>query len=132
MLILLLFIQFCYWQGWWCSGMSYVFFFKLTFFNHLSANPTKWSNTFKQFVGCEWQIVWVCYYHFAGLALKGLKHLLQGVHSPIMEKYSHLCEDFLLFCSKGFRLLENIEINENSDTKLINPFSANPFCGASA
>ena len=25
-------------------------------FNHLSTNPTKWSNTLKQFVGCCWQI----------------------------------------------------------------------------
>ena len=27
--------------------------------NPLSANPTKWSNTLKQFVGCCRQIVWV-------------------------------------------------------------------------
>ena len=29
-------------------------------FNPLSANPTKWSNTLKQFVGCSQRIVWVC------------------------------------------------------------------------
>ena len=28
--------------------------------NPLSANPTKWSNTLKQFVGKTWRIVWVC------------------------------------------------------------------------
>ena len=27
--------------------------------NPLSANPTKWSNTLKQFVGNSWRIVWV-------------------------------------------------------------------------
>ena len=31
--------------------------------NPLSANPTKWLNTLKQFVGCR---------HFVGLELKGL------------------------------------------------------------
>ena len=28
--------------------------------NHLSGNPTKWSNTFKQFVGNSRRIAWVC------------------------------------------------------------------------
>ena len=28
--------------------------------NPLSANPTKWSTSLKQFVGCCWRIVWVC------------------------------------------------------------------------
>ena len=34
----------------------------LPFLNPLSANPTKWSNTLKQFVDelVYWQIVWVC------------------------------------------------------------------------
>ena len=27
--------------------------------NPLSANPTKWSNTLSQFVGCCWRIIWV-------------------------------------------------------------------------
>ena len=44
-------LQFCYWNKFDCwSTYS---------FNTLSANPTKWWNTLKQFVGfCE-QIVWV-------------------------------------------------------------------------
>ena len=29
-------------------------------FNPLGANPTKWSNTLRQFVGCCRRIVWVC------------------------------------------------------------------------
>ena len=32
----------------------------LRFFNPLRANPTKWSNTLKQFVGNSRQIAWVC------------------------------------------------------------------------
>ena len=35
-------------------------FVKELFFSCLSANPTKWSNTLKQFVGKIWRIVWVC------------------------------------------------------------------------
>ena len=40
--------------------------------NSLSANPTKWSNTLKQFVGYCQRIVWVCFYHFMGLAFNEL------------------------------------------------------------
>ena len=47
-----------------------VYLTKLFVFNPLSANPTKWSNTLKQFVG-KLQIVCV-FDHFVGLALKGL------------------------------------------------------------
>ena len=38
----------------------------------LSANPTKWSNTLKQFVSNSQWIAWV-FDHFVGLTLKGLK-----------------------------------------------------------
>ena len=38
----------------------------------LSANPTKWSSTLKQFVGKCRQIAWV-FDHFVRLALKGLR-----------------------------------------------------------
>ena len=41
--------------------------------NPLSANPTKWSNTLKQFVGKSRRIVLTVFDHFAGLVLKGLK-----------------------------------------------------------
>ena len=40
--------------------------------NPLSANPTKWSNTLKLFVGNTRQIVLSVFDHFVGLALKGL------------------------------------------------------------
>ena len=46
-------------------------------FNSLSANPTKWSDTLKQFVGCCQRIVED---HFVGLALKGLN--VQNLQSP--------------------------------------------------
>ena len=40
--------------------------------NPLSANPTKWSNTLKQFVGKLATNCLSVFDHFVGLALKGL------------------------------------------------------------
>ena len=40
------------WSITWKNGRMY--------FNPLSADPTKWSYTLKQFVGCWRQIVWLC------------------------------------------------------------------------
>ena len=40
--------------------------------NPLSANPTKWSNTLKQFVGNLLTICLTLFDHFVKLALKGL------------------------------------------------------------
>ena len=40
-------------------------------FNPLSANPTKWSNTIKQFVSNSRRIVWVCLTILCGCCLKG-------------------------------------------------------------
>ena len=42
------------------------------FFNPLSANPTKWSNTLKQFLGSLPTNCFSVFDHFVGLALKGL------------------------------------------------------------
>ena len=42
-------------------------------FNPLSANPTKWSNTLKQFIGNLPTNCFSVFDHFAGLALKGSK-----------------------------------------------------------
>ena len=44
--------------------------------NLLSANPTKWSNTLKQFVGNSQRFFWV-FSHFMGLALKELIKLFR-------------------------------------------------------
>ena len=46
---------------------------KFLAFNPLSRNPTKWSNTLKQFAGKRRRIVSVLFDHFVGLALKWLK-----------------------------------------------------------
>ena len=44
--------------------------------NPLRANPTKWSNTFKQFVDKLLTNCLSVFDHFVGLALKGLRYLL--------------------------------------------------------
>ena len=47
--------------------------FRTLCFNPLSANPTKWSNTLKQFICNLSTNCFSVFDHFAGLALKGLK-----------------------------------------------------------
>ena len=69
--------------------------------NPLSANPTKWSNTFKQYVGKFLTNCLSAFDHFVGLALKGSKYLqsicsehikpvhstqVQPTHSPPSKK----------------------------------------------
>ena len=51
--------------------------------NTLSANPTKWSNTLKQFIGKLPMNCLSVFDHFVGLALKGLK-----------EGLSQFCKNF--------------------------------------
>ena len=45
----------------------------------LSVNPTKWSNTFKQFIGNLPTKCLSVFDHFVGLALKGLTNKTQNV-----------------------------------------------------
>ena len=45
-------------------------------FNPLSANPTKWSNTLKQFVGTLPTNCLTVFDHFVGLVLKGLRIII--------------------------------------------------------
>ena len=47
-------------------------------FNPLSVNPTKWSNTLKQFIGWCRQICLSVFDHFVGLALKGLRRKINN------------------------------------------------------
>ena len=61
------------WHWWW---------YKI--FNTLSTNPTKWSNTLKQFFGKLSTNYLSVFDHFAGLALKGLTEL------PTTNHLSHL------------------------------------------
>ena len=49
-----------------------LFIFGVCFFNPLSANPEKWSNTLKQIVGNLPTICLSVFDHFMNLALKGL------------------------------------------------------------
>ena len=44
-------------------------------FNPLSANPTKWAKTLKQFVGNLPTNCWSVFDHFVKLALKGLRFI---------------------------------------------------------
>ena len=50
-------------------------------FNPLSANPTKWSNTLKQFVGNLLTNCLSVFDHFMKMAVKGLKLLIVEVIS---------------------------------------------------
>ena len=49
--------------------------FYIQYFNPLSANPAKWSNTLKQFVDCL-----SVFDHFRNLALKRLRPIMLGLH----------------------------------------------------
>ena len=51
--------------------------------NPLSANPTKWSHTFKQFADKSWQIVWACLIVLWGWRLKGSVVCLRGVFKAL-------------------------------------------------
>ena len=53
-----------------------------SFFNPLSANPTKWPNTLKQFVGSLPTNYLSVFDHFVGLALKDL-----GVYKLIIDSF---------------------------------------------
>ena len=52
------------------NGGPFVYLSVYSTINPLRANPTKWSNTLKQFVGCWRRIVWVCL-NLWGCRLKG-------------------------------------------------------------
>ena len=57
-------------------GLKVEVIYKLSRINHLSANPTKWANTLKQFVGNSLPTNCLSvFYHFVILALKRLKTL---------------------------------------------------------
>ena len=57
-------------QWHWEESLLLPFFMNfIQLINPLSANPTKWSNTFKQFVSCWRRIAWV-FDCFVGLTLK--------------------------------------------------------------
>ena len=77
------------WHWWW---------YKI--FNTLSTNPTKWSNTLKQFFGKLPTNYLSVFDHFAGLALKGLTEL------PTTNHLSHLSRK-LDTLPTDYRMLNN-------------------------
>ena len=61
-------------------------FLEVKAFNPFRANPTKWSNTLKQFVGKLPTNCLSVFDHFVGLALKGLSEPeLKFINSLIVE-----------------------------------------------
>ena len=66
--------------------------------NPLSANPTKWSNTLKQFVGILPTNCLSVFDHFVGLTLKGLtaESVRQRVylHSFMVDEF----REYIIFC----------------------------------
>ena len=62
--------------------------FDFVIFNPLSANPTKWSNTLKQFVGNRRLIIWVCYTILKGWYIKGLMVSSQKMKFSIKDFFS--------------------------------------------
>ena len=57
----------------------------------LSANPTKWSNTLKQFVGNLLTNCLSVFDHFVGLALQGLKQILKVLTFCFWKCYDCTC-----------------------------------------
>ena len=55
------------------EDLTYHIYHKYKTSNPLTASPTKWSNTLKQFAGSSRRIVLSVFVHFVGLALEGLK-----------------------------------------------------------
>ena len=75
----------------------------------LIANPTKWSNTLKQFFGKLPTSCLNLFDHFVGLALKGLKFILQIIRLV----YQLLGWAYVMLCT-SFYHLNNFEIVKNT------------------
>ena len=63
------------------------------FFNPLSANPTKWPNTLKQFVGKLPTNCLSVFGHFLNLALKGLRSTLNNLNSLVTTEICCTVDD---------------------------------------
>ena len=71
--------------------------------NPVSASPTKWSNTLKQFVSCCRQTAWVCLIILWGWRLKVWR--LSGVLIVNSKQISHIVLVFPLFPLDKYMLL---------------------------
>ena len=58
-----------------------------SFLNRLNANPTKWSNTLRRFVGKFPANCLSVFDHFVGLALKGLRRFIQSTVEEMINCY---------------------------------------------
>ena len=113
------------------QNLEMVVWIEKFFFNPLSANPTKWSNTLKQFV-------WVClsvFDHFTRLALKGLnvKKLLKVprawsrlFHAIIIDEKKEFLKKLCFALRRGIIFIFLLGISFSSYRNDVNPLSVNP------
>ena len=97
--------------------------------NSLSASPTKWSNTHKQFVGKGRQIVWVCLTILWSWHLKGSKHyfyLRVGVMHLVRTQNFLERLIFLIHISCSYQEVRKISFSENF-TYVLNRSSLTTF-----
>ena len=78
----------------------FVLFYKFSF-TPFRTNPTKWSNTLKQFIGNSQWIVWVCLTIVWGWRLKGWSSLAYSFWSILKNHFEH--ENFFLSVNNQLR-----------------------------
>ena len=107
------------------------FIVKYIYFNPLSANPTKWSNTLKQIIGKLPKNCLSVFDHFVWLALKGLKQFVKS----LVVKYTYSLT--LIFPSKMhqsfFRLydvffIKHLKFYYNKNRRCFNLFCCKCMC----
>ena len=80
-------------------------------FNPLSANPRKWSNTHKQFVGWCKRIVWPCLTILWGWRLKGKGPFSDLTKSPLKVMKNVFWFTLKLFSLLRFGILNSLSAN---------------------
>ena len=89
------------WNGILNSNFHYCRITVESFLNPLSANPTKWSNRLKQFVGNLPTNCLSVFDHFVKLAFKGLTYFpVKYSNSDAIQKLIHFVADLSIFCYK--------------------------------
>ena len=78
------------------------------YLNPLSPNPTKWSNTLKQFVGKSPTNCFSVFDHFVGLTLKRLTNFFSTIYFYIPWKYLKTVRISDVFEGSAFLLVEAI------------------------
>ena len=90
----------------------------ISVFNPLSANPTKWLNTPKQFVGKSRRIVLSVFDQFGGLALKGLKNYYTQLTGYTLEQF------FLASTPAGNILLLTLLVSSGIQLQILDSVNA--------